>query len=133
VPHGSGTMSRYLHQLSVRRAAAQPRHPSLLPRQVPSAALAVLPGQTGGGAVTALKHPVRVSVAGDEALAHRNIDEGWSKQCLAMLPWSALMATTVVFASLLQAFATVVLVVPERAALPVPHLYETTAPLENED
>ena len=41
-----------------------------------------------------------------------------------MLAWSALMATTLVLASLLQAVAATALVVPEQTARPAAHLYD---------
>jgi hypothetical protein len=80
-------MSRYLQQLSVRPAAAERQRGSPRAREVLFAGLVL-----------------------------RNLEAGWSRQCQAMLAWSALMATTFVIASLLQAVANTALVVPERAA-----------------
>jgi hypothetical protein len=56
------------------------------------------------------------------------IGDGWHKQYLAMLAWGILLASTLVLASLLQAVAATVLVVPE-TALPAAHLYEIQATL----
>ena len=48
-----------------------------------------------------------------------------------MLPWSGLLATTLVLASLLQAVATNALVVPQLAAPPVARLF--AAPADGND
>ena len=62
-----------------------------------------------------------------------SINESWSKQCPAMLSWSALTATTLVLASLLQAVATSALVVPQLATPPVASLFAATAALADGD
>jgi hypothetical protein len=51
----------------------------------------------------------------------------------AMLAWSGLSAITLVLASLLQAVAATVLVVPEGTALPTMHLSVATATLADGD
>ena len=104
-------MARYLQYLSVRWAAAPPRR-SRRPRPVPFSGRVVLLGPLGnaGLAVTALGHQVTTSVDENKVAVLDRIDGGWSRKQLAVLAWSALMATSLVLAVLLQALVATALV-----------------------
>jgi hypothetical protein len=83
--------------------------------------------------VTTLRHAVSTPINGDAAMVLGNIDAGGSKLRLAVLAWSALMATILVLASVLQAVATSALVEPEGAAFPAAHLSAATAAVADGD
>ena len=101
-------MARYLQQLSVRPAAAQPR-----PQAVPSSGSVVLLRSLGsaGPAVAALGHQVGQSIDENKvAIVLGRIDEGWHKKDLAILAWSALITSSLVLALVLQALVATALV-----------------------
>jgi hypothetical protein len=95
-------MARYLQYLSLRPAAAPPQRRPRRPRPVPFSGLVVLVGSLGnaGLAVTALGHQLTTFICENKVAVVGRIDEGWNKKHLAILAWSALMASILVLALL---------------------------------
>ena len=113
-------MARYLQQLSLRPAAAPSQRRTRRPRAGPFSGRVVLLGPLGsaGLAVAALGHHVSTIIDENKVAVLGRIDEGWNKKDLAILAWSALMATSLVLALLLQALVATALVASGSDALP---------------
>ncbi len=128
-------MARYLHQLLVRPAVAQPLRRSRRPQAVPFSGRVVRLGPLGsaGLAVVAVGHQVRASVDENKVVVLGRIDEGWNKRYMATLAWSALITTILVLALLLQALAAAALVVPGPVAPPAACLSSADATLADAD
>src|SRR5439155_19312028 len=97
-------MARYLQYLSLRPAAAPPQRRARRPRPVPFSGRVVLLWSLGnaGLAATALGHQLTTFINENKVAVLGRIDEGWNKRHLAILACSALMASTLVLALLLQ-------------------------------